>query len=105
MTVERETVQALNPGDTGRWLITTQGSQHVLDLDQGTYRRFAGSNRPVFDFDNQVHTFTALEQWPQVGQCMRVVYDDPHSPLIEQWRRSSTIRRIEKLNPDVTEHR
>ena len=28
-----ETVQELGPGMTGRWLVTTGGSQHVWDLN------------------------------------------------------------------------
>jgi len=47
MHEERE-VDALSPESTGRWLITTQGSQHIWDLDAMTYWRLPGNASGMF---------------------------------------------------------
>jgi hypothetical protein len=46
-------VTSLDPSWTGRWLITSRGSTHVLDLDAYTYERRPGPTSQPFLFDNQ----------------------------------------------------
>lgn len=96
-----ETVDALTPGMTGRWLVTTQGSRHVWDLDAMTYQRIPGAGRGQFAYDLRVVKITRVERWPRVGDVFHVMYDDPREPTRwEQWRRSSAIRRIERIAED-----
>lgn len=89
----------LDRTSTGRWLITTQGSQHILDLDAGTWKRIPGEGRSSFSHDDEVLEFTRIEAWPRVGSIFRVVFDDPGMPdYVEHWRQSSTIKSIEEMN-------
>lgn len=88
----------LGPADTGRWLVFTKGSVHLWDLDQGTYQRLPGEGRSRFDYDEVVVHLTRVERWPSVGSTSFIWYDDPiHPHTLEQWRQSSTIRRIQRL--------
>lgn len=51
----RQKVQRLTQGHTGRWLVTTQGSTHLWDLDAMTYVRNPRrcDMRRVLDWDGQ----------------------------------------------------
>lgn len=89
---------ALEPGMTGRYRITTVGSTHEWDLDQMLAKRIPGSSRSGFDHDGVVVKITLVENWPQVGDVAFFWFDDPKFPaLMEQWRQTSTIQRIEKI--------
>lgn len=93
-------VDRLAPDLGGRWLVTTQGSEHVWDLDAMTYQRLPGLGRGQFDHDRTVVAIGRVEVWPAVGSCSLLFYDDPDRPCThEQWRMSSLIRRICRL-PD-----
>lgn len=88
----------LTPDMKGRWLVTSQGSQHVWDLDKMTYQRLRGENRARFDADGEVVKITRVSVWPAVGHFSFLWFDDPEFPNdAEQWRQSSTIRSIEPL--------
>jgi hypothetical protein len=94
-------VQRLDPGSRGRWLVHTRGSVHVLDLDAGTYQRRPGPASQRFAHDNTTLTLTHLDTWPEVGGRMLLWFDDPdHPDLLEHWRLTSTIRRITPAAPD-----
>lgn len=102
-----EFVEKLTPDMTGRWLVTTQGTEHLWDLDRGTYARMPGESSVAgaFDHDGTEHPITRVEWWPRVGGQALVWYDDPENPVfIEQFRRSSRIRSIARL-PDVDPER
>lgn len=93
-------VDQLGPADTGRWLVTTFGSQPVWDLRRRTYQRLPGVGRGRFHFDGLAMAITRVDAWPRVGAVFVVFYDDPTRPkLLEHWRQSSTVERIERL-PD-----
>lgn len=98
-----EQVERLGPNMGGRWLVTTQGSEHIWDLDEMTYCRLPGESSRRFDHDSRFHPIDRVEWWPAVGECSLIFYTDPHERLIEQWRQSSTIRRIERLVLDGSE--
>ena len=96
--LKRQSVNQLSPGDTGVWLITTQGSTHTLDLANGTYARHPGEGRDLHAHDETVVIWSRIETWPQVGGVMKVWYDDPDRPLeISQWRQTYTIKTIERI--------
>lgn len=91
-----EAVDALEPGMGGLWLVTTQGSEHIWDLDKMTYRRIPGAAQ--FAGDDETHAVTRVSLWPRVGQVFLVWYDDPEDPSrLDQFRRSSIVRTIERL--------
>lgn len=98
-TAQRQ-VDALTPGLGGRWLVETQGSTHVWDLDAMTYTRAPGprSLSGSFDFDQQPMPIAHIERWPQVGSTSLVYLDGPHEPeRAELWRRSSRIVSITEI--------
>jgi hypothetical protein len=93
-------VEVLAPWMGGVWLVVTQGSCHIWDLDSGTYTRIpsADSGSGAFKFDRQAMTITAVERWPQVGSNSRIWYGDPAVPdRREHWRQSSKILLITEL--------
>lgn len=95
-----EQVEELRPGMGGRWLVTTQGSTHVWDLDQMTYERRPGSRSlsGAFAYDGEPHRITQVGRWPKAGETSLVYYDDPTRPYdTEQWRQSSRIVSIARL--------
>lgn len=87
----------LLPDSTGRWLVFTRNTLHILDLDHRTYERVPSSSSGVFDTDSMVHRLTRVDLWPCVGRRMLVWFDDPtHPHLVERWHATSAVQRIEK---------
>ena len=94
-------VDALVPEMTGMWLVKTQGSEHIWNLDHSTYTRLPGSRSRsgTFAFDHQPMAITRVERWPRVGFTSLVWYADPTNPLsTEHWRRSSRIVAITRID-------
>lgn len=88
-------VDHLDPDSTGRWLIHTQGTTHVLDLDNHTYERRPGPTSQHFPHDHTPLALNRIGVWPQVGGRMLIWCDDPEIPdLIEHFRVTSPIRSI-----------
>lgn len=97
----RKSVDLLGPADRGRWLVTTVTSQHIWDLDAGTYQRLPGGGQPRFLHDEVVVPIARVERWPAVGATSLVWFDEPAAPLFwEHWRRSSTVVSIELIDGD-----
>jgi len=93
----------LGPDSIGKWLITTQGSQHIWDLDNMTYQRLPGNGRGQFAHDNTTVHITRVDRWPHEGETFFIWFDDPDKPeLLEHWRQSSTIVRIEPVTNETT---
>lgn len=92
-------VDALRPGMTGVWVVHTQGSSHVFDLDRMTWRRIPSPSsgfgpQPT---DGVEHTITEMRFWPRVGSLFVLWIDDCDSGVTkERWHRSSRIRLIER---------
>lgn len=81
----------------GRWLVISQGSTHLWDVDNMTYSRFPGSASASGDFpyDAAPMPITRVDRWPAVGSTSLVWYDDPACPETrEHWRQSSIIDAI-----------
>lgn len=96
-------VTALTAEMRGRWIVTSQGSTHLWDLDALTYTRRPGPASPSgsFDYDGIAHRITRVTRWPRVGDQSLVWFDDPASPFdTEQFRRSSVIVSITRA-PDA----
>ena len=84
----------LTPQTRGSWLVVTQGSCHLWDLDSMVYTRVPRENSrsASFAFDRSPMAITRVERWPQVGSTSFVWYDDPADPEHrEHWRQSSQI--------------
>lgn len=98
-----ETVTELTAGMGGTWLVTTQGSEHVWNLDDMTYMRIPGvhSLAGAFSHDGEAHPITRIGRYPRVGDVSVVWFDDPDNPLTrELFRQSSTIVSIERIVGD-----
>ena len=94
-----EQADELTPQNTGRWLITTQGTVHLWDLDQMTYVRMPSeASKPgSMGHDHRPVPLTRAVRWPKIGECSCIWYDDPDSKLWEHWRISSEVQKIERL--------
>lgn len=93
---ETETVQELTAEMSGRWLVTTQGSQHVWDLDAWTYERRPGRGRGNFQGDGVPQRIWAVGRFPKVGFSFYVELDDTVDQV--QTRLSTEVVRIERLS-------
>ncbi|WP_288338300.1 hypothetical protein [uncultured Gordonia sp.] len=99
-----EAIDALSGDMRGRWIVASQGSTHLWDLDELTYTRRPGPASPSgsFDYDGIAHRITRVTRWPRVGDQSLVWFDDPASPFdTEQFRRSSVIVAITRA-PDAS---
>lgn len=96
--VSDECVELLSPGMTGRWRVLSRRSEHLWDLDEMTYARLRGGSSSPFAHDGVALPIRFVERWPQVGGTSFLYFDDPEDDLVEQWRISSTIRRIERAD-------
>lgn len=96
-------VTELGPASTGRWLVRSHGSEHLFDLDAGTYSRRPGPGRGRFRHDGHVVRLTRVERWPRVGESFLIWVDDHEYPnALEHWHQSSPIVSITAM-PDDTE--
>jgi hypothetical protein len=98
-------VTELVPGMTGQWLVRSQTSSHIWDLDNMTCTRRPGpaSRSGTFDFDHQPVPLTRVERWPRVGATSLAYFDDPTEPdHIEHWRQSSRIESITEILSTTT---
>lgn len=98
----KRVVDALTPKMTGRWRVSTQHSEHVWDLDHGTYMRMPSEASNLYSRDdNVVVRIAEVKEWPRVGCCSELVYDDLEMPdTFSQWRRSSRIVSIERMTDE-----
>jgi hypothetical protein len=99
-----ETIEELTPYMTGEYIVTTfNGTQHYWNLDEMTYKRIHTSGNNPMDYDGVLVQLTSVELWPKVGASSWIWYDDPNDPVhIEQYRVSSTIQSIEKIEKAET---
>ena len=95
-----ETVQELTPDMGGRWLVTTQGSTHIWDLDSWTYERRPGAGRGNFGGDGVPQPIWCVKRFPRVGESFYVELDESLTQI--QFRISTEVRRIERITqPDA----
>lgn len=94
-----DTVEELTAESTGAWLVTTQGTTHIWDMDNRTYERRPGptTRAGAFEFDGAPQPITHVDIYPKVGGVARVWFDDPADPYRELFRQSSTVARIERV--------
>lgn len=93
-------VDELTPESSGRWLIHSRTSTHLLDLDERLYLRVPGRFGKGMPSDRQPVRLIRVERWPRVGDQMLVWFDDPSGGL-EQWRICATIHAITPAPPHV----
>ena len=92
------TVTELTNDSTGRWLVTTgHGTTHVFDMDARTYERRPAPGRNSMIFDFVPIPLVSASIWPTVGSSFLIWCDDPEDSLIEHWRASTEVSKIEKL--------
>lgn len=89
-------VTELTGGEVGRWLVTTQHSRHLFDLENRTVERIPGPEAQAMD-DDGIQSLLEIRTC-RVGQrgYWTIRSDDD---LIEYyWHLSSQIRSIERLD-------
>lgn len=97
-----ETTQSLDENTVGTWMVWTQGSSHLWEIGPGhvDWTRLPGAGRSRFVGDADPQRITRVERWPAIGGVHFLWFDDPTEPWsTEQWRQSSTIRHIERVEP------
>jgi hypothetical protein len=93
-----DSVDALGPESTGRWLVRSRGSEHLFDLDAGTYCRTPGPGHGRFRHDGHTVKLTNVVRWPRVGDTFLIWVDDHEHPnLLEHWHQCSTIASITRV--------
>lgn len=93
---ETETVSELTSEMSGVWLVTTQGSTHVWDLDAWTYTRRPGRGRGDFVGDGVPQRIWCVGRFPRVGESFYVELDESLTQV--QTRLSTEVVRIERLS-------
>ena len=92
-----EHVDALNPSMKGRWIVKTQGSEHVWDLDLHLYERHQldGLNPMRRDREPLVLMPSHVMRWPEVGHVFIILVSDvSEDPTTATLRTSSLITSI-----------
>lgn len=95
-----DTVEEITEDMRDVWKVTTQGSEHIWDMNNRTYMRLPGkeSRAGTFSHDGEAQPITHVDLYPKVGGFSRVWFDDPDFPEhVELFRQSSTITRIERV--------
>jgi len=93
-------IKKLSPGMRGMYLVTTQSSTHIWNLDDMEYTRVPGKkSRNSFAYDYVPAKITLIAKWPEVGNISCIFYDDPYDRSMEQYRISSKIKSIKKISP------
>lgn len=90
-------VDHLEPGMTGRWLLTSQGSKHLLDLDTLTWTRYRDDGRGAFVLDATPVQLTSIAIWPKVGLSPLFVFPHPQMPGFQAEYYLSALRSIESV--------
>jgi hypothetical protein len=97
-------VDELTKDMTGRWLVVTQGSTHLWDLDDKTVVRQPGptSLSGTFDADGEPLKIVEVVRWPKVGATFELFFEHPDvlSVFGEKWRRSSLIDSIQSYEEE-----
>ncbi|WP_150461067.1 hypothetical protein [Nesterenkonia ebinurensis] len=101
---QRQQIARLTAGSGGRWLVTTEGSQSIWDLEKMTYLRSPRRNSVsgALERDHEQWKILQVLRWPQVGDYFHVLFEKPDAPqlangMIIKFRTSSIIRSIERL--------
>lgn len=97
-----ETVQELTADTGGRWLVTTQGSQHIWDLDAWTYERRPGRGRGNFQGDGVPQRIWSVKVFPRVGRSFYVELDDTATEI--QFRISTEVVSIERITQPAADN-
>jgi hypothetical protein len=93
-------VNELTSSSTGKWIVTSQGSRHIFDLDNFTYKRIPGDLSQNFSYDSEEVKLSSIKVYPKVSSSFYIFFDDLDFPdSLEHWRISSTIVSIDKYEP------
>ncbi|MBU8826962.1 hypothetical protein [Mycolicibacterium goodii] len=105
-TPTEKTVEKLDPAMGGVWLVVSQGSQHIWDLDTMTYTRVPGARSlsGKFAMDGKPIPIARVERWPQVGATSLFFFDDStDAARYEHYRQSSRIDSITRVAATATD--
>lgn len=93
-------VDALAPGMTGKWMVHTEFSNHLFDLDLHLYRRQQidrAFNELRKDDLPLVLEPTHIIFWPEVGKEFTIVISVAGNSDVATVRTSSIVRSIEQV--------
>lgn len=99
-----ELVEKITAESTGIYLVKTQGSTHLWNLDEGWYVRnptrtdstYSEVLRGLGGLNGTQQPLEKVERYPEVGGTFMVFLPPPHN-----YHRSSQIRSIERIPTDV----
>lgn len=104
-----ETVDELTADMLGVWLVTTEGSRSIWDLEDMTYTRTPlndGISGPRL-WDGETKPILQVLKWPQIGHPsgLSFIRDDVprEEGLVVRTRLTSEVQSIERLEPDQAE--
>ena len=94
-----ETTVALTAEHTGRWLVTTEHSRHIWDLDQMTYTRLPEyPDAQPHEHDGAVVEIERVVRWPKVGARPLLWFYEPGLPRhFKDCRMNTAVVKIERL--------
>lgn len=94
-----ETTDALTAEDTGQWLVTTEHSRHIWDLDQMVYTRLPDHlDAQPHGHDEAVMAIDRVARWPEVGARPHLCFYEPGLPrYFKDWRINTAVVKIERL--------
>lgn len=91
--LELRTIKSLSPAMRGAWLVRTERSLHLWDLDEMTYTRRPGPSDSGFGgmhWDGRPMPITHVAAWPSLGDNFIVWFDDPEDSDQREHCHSST---------------
>jgi len=93
-------VDELHGDEGGTWQVHTQGSTHVLDLDQMTVTRIPGPTATI-GINDTTRPIRTIDHC-QVGRrgYWTMFADDPDDTIDCYWQLTSIIRCIERIGDD-----
>lgn len=91
------TVTELTGREEGRWLVTTDGSSHILDFHWWSTAQVPGADAAA-SFDDREQPLLALESY-KVGErgYWPMKNDGLSAPMAHDWHLTSEIQRIERV--------
>jgi hypothetical protein len=91
-------IKQLKADAKGKYLITTQGSQHLWDMDQEpwTWVRMQKDGLNPMYFDERTQYIRIIEAMPAVGGTFRIWWSETPDGMVT-WHISSIIVKIEKV--------
>lgn len=90
-------VETLEGVKSGVWLVSTENSQYVLDLDKMKGKRLPGEGENVNSLRADGKWFSMHSVYCEVGPCMTIICMGIAKDDVYTLRQTTQVRRIEKV--------